>query len=97
MHHFDYGSVVLNARADSLGKTALVPAAHLPRRQADRFTGQPQSVAQGQQPADSVAFMGSINLGTKLEARRLRYGGRGHRHARKGKYATAVSMWNSAS
>src|SRR5690606_18291544 len=64
----DYGSVVLNARADSLGKTNLTSRLRIFRDGKLIFTGQPQSIAQGQQPTDSVAFMGSINLGTKLEA-----------------------------
>lgn len=86
----DYGSVALNARADSLGKTNLTSRLRIFRDGKLIFTGQPQSVAQGQQPADSVAFMGSINLGTKLEAGDYVMEVAVTDTLAKGKYATAV-------
>ncbi len=86
----DYGTVALNARADSLGKTNLTSRLRIFRDGKLIFTGQPQSVAQGQQPADSVAFMGSINLGTKLEAGDYVMEVAVTDTLAKGKYATAV-------
>ena len=86
----DYGSVALNARADSLGKTNLTSRLRIFRDGKLIFTGQPQSVAQGQQPADSVAFMGSINLGTKLEAGDYVMEVAVTDTLAKGKYATAL-------
>lgn len=86
----DYGTVALNARADSLGKTNLTSRLRIFRDGKLIFTGQPQSVAQGQQPADSVAFMGSINLGTKLEAGDYVMEVAVTDTLAKGKYATAL-------
>jgi len=64
----EYGSVALNARSESAGRTNLSSRLRIFRDGKLIFTGKQQPIAQGQQPADSVAFMGTIDLGTKLEA-----------------------------
>ena len=61
----DYGTVVFNAKADA-GKTTLSSKMRLYRDGKQIFEGQPQAVPQGTQAANSVAFMGSLDLGTKL-------------------------------
>ncbi|MCC6452354.1 MAG: VWA domain-containing protein [Acidobacteria bacterium] len=61
----DYGTVVFNAKAGD-GKTELSSRMRLFRDGKPVFEGKPQVVPQGTQAANAVAFMGSIDLGTKL-------------------------------
>ncbi|KXJ99064.1 MAG: VWFA-related domain-containing protein [Acidobacteria bacterium OLB17] len=66
--HIDYGSVIFNAKTGSGGQTSLTSKIRVFRDGKLIFEGQPQSISQGQQPAGSIAFMGTVSLGPKLAA-----------------------------
>ena len=66
--HIDYGSVVFNAKTANAGQTNLTSKLRVFRDGKLIFEGKPQAISQGGQPANSVAFMGTISLGSKLAA-----------------------------
>jgi len=63
----DYGAVAFNAKPDSAGRANLSSQLRIFRDGVVIFEGEPQSIEQGDQPSNAIAFMGTINLGTKLE------------------------------
>jgi len=62
----DFGTVVFNAKTTSGGKVDLTSKLRVFRDGKLIFEGTPQAISQGDQSGSSVAFMGSVSLGTKL-------------------------------
>ncbi len=66
--HIDYGTVVFNAKTANAGQTKLTSKLRVFRDGKLIFEGKPQAISQGGQSPNSVAFMGTVSLGTKLAA-----------------------------